>query len=164
MEGIRRIVVPVDFNRHTDTLAEFAIYMANKLNARVTFIHVMKNLPDFLDYEPSTMEQLDRNFRAHAEGKMTALMESVKNKCLECDGEVLTGDASEAIIAYAGKVQADLIVIATHGNQGIEKVLLGSVADRVIKGAPCPALVFNPFRNDRGYAVCKPLSSCVTAM
>ena len=149
MEGIRRIVVPVDFNRHTDTLAEFAIYMANKLNARVTFIHVMKNQPDFLDYEPSTMEQLDRNFRAHAEGKMTALMESVKNKCLECDGEVLTGDASEAIIAYAGKVQADLIAIATHGNQGMEKVLLGSVADRVIKVAPCPALVFHPFCNDR---------------
>lgn len=164
MEGIRRIVVPVDFNRHTDTLAEFAMYMANKLDARVTFVHVMKTLPDYMDYEPATMEQLDRSLRAHAEGKMTALMETVKNKCLECDAELLTGDAAEAIIAYASDVQADLIVIATHGTKGIEKVLLGSVADRVIKGAPCPALVFNPFRNDRGYAVCKPLSSCVTSM
>ena len=99
MEGIRRIVVPVDFNRHTDTLAEFAIYMANKLNARVTFIHVMKNLPDYLDYEPATMEQLEKNFLAHAEKKMGGFMERVKTKCLECDGEVLTGDAAEAIIA-----------------------------------------------------------------
>ena len=164
MESVRRMIVPVDFNRHTDTLAEFALYMANKLNAHVTFIHVIQNLPDFLDYEPASMELLEHKFLAHAEKKMAGFMESVKPKCLECDGDILKGDTAEAILSYASKVHADLIVIATHGTQGMEKVLLGSVADRVIKGAPCPALVFNPFRNDRGYEVCKPLSSCVTSV
>ena len=130
----------------------------------LTFVHVIQNLPDFLGYEPASMELLEQKFNTHAEKKMAGVMESVKAKCLECDGDILKGETVEAIIAYAGKVHADLIVIASHGAQGIEKVLLGSVADRVIKGAPCPVLVFNPFRNDRGYEVCKPLSTCVTSV
>ena len=71
---------------------------------------------------------------------------------------------ADAILAYGRDQGADLIVIATHGSQGIEKVLLGSVADRVIKGASCPTLVFNPFNKARGYEVCKPLNSCIQSV
>jgi hypothetical protein len=60
---------------------------------------------------------------------------------------VLSGSIAETVIAHVDEQKADLVVLSTHGAQGIEKVLLGSVADRVIKGVNCPCLVFNPYKN-----------------
>ena len=164
MEGIRHIMVPIDFNKHTDTLAEFAIYIANKLNGRVTFVHVMMKLPDTMDYDPHALAKIENSLLEQTEKQMTAFLETVRSKCLECDGAVIKGEITDAILAYAADYKADLIIISTHGAKGIEKILLGSVAERVIKGAPCPTLVFNPFKGDRGYEVCSPLNSCVTAV
>ncbi len=161
MLGIHRIIVPIDFNRHSDALAEFALYIASKFNAKVTFVHVTMQLPDYADYEPDTLLQVQSKFLAHAEKKMAAFMNETRGKYLECEGEVLSGDTVEALLSYTRESCADLVIIATHGAQGIEKILLGSVAERVIKSAPCPTLVFNPFKNERGYEVCSPLSSCL---
>ena len=162
MPTIRNILVPVDFHTHSEALVEVALSMAHKLDAAsLTFLHVIPQLPDYSDYKPDTLKQLEATFFAQAEAKMSVLMESVKERMAGVDAVVVSGEAADAILAHARDRQVDLIVIATHGAQGMEKVLLGSVADRVIKGAPCPTLVFNPFRKERGYEVCTPLSSCV---
>jgi len=164
MEGIRSMIVPVDFGSHAEKLADFACYMANKLNAKPTFVHVVRTVPDVTDFDAEISAQLEGQILLLAEQKMTAFMKAIKKKFLECEGDILRGDIVDAIIAYAKEKNADLIVISTHGAKGIEKILLGSVADRVIKGAPCPILVFNPFKNERGYEVCSPLTSCVPPM
>ena len=151
MFDIHRIIVPVDFNIHTETLANFSINVARKFNGKITFIHVVKKLPDYSDYGPDTLSDLERNLLAHAEKKMESFMKEMRKKYLECEGEILIGDAAEAIISCARKTLADLVIISTHGAQGVEKVLLGSVADRVIKGVSCPTMVFNPFKNEKVY-------------
>lgn len=162
MLTIRNILVPVDFHTHSEALVEVALSMAQKLDAaNLTFLHVLPQLPDYSDYKPDTLKQLESTFLAQAEAKMSVLMESAQKRRAGVDAVVVSGEAAEAILAYARDRQVDLIVIATHGAQGMEKVLLGSVADRVIKGAACPILVFNPFRKERGYEVCSPLSSCM---
>jgi len=56
-------------------------------------------------------------------------------------------------VAFARDNAVDMIIMATHGAKGIEKILLGSVADRVLKRAHCPTLVFNPYRGEQGYQV-----------
>lgn len=165
MSDLQHIVVPVDFQHHIHPLADLALDMAEKLGAvRVTFLHVLPRLPDLNDYKPETLKQLEADLLARAEGRMAAFLGPLRNRAKGVTGKVVGGETSEAIIGYAHEQGADLIVIATHGSQGIEKVLLGSVADRVIKGAPCPVLVFNPFRKERGYEVCKPMGSCVQAV
>jgi len=162
MKTYNTVLVPVDFRDHTLTLADFALSITRKLDAaQVTFVHVLPSLPDHIDYNADTLQHLETQFTAHAEGKMSALVQSFQDQASIVNGIVVKGQASEAIIACAHERQADLIIIATHGSQGIEKVLLGSVADRVIKGAPCPVLVFNPFRKERGYEVCSPLNACM---
>ncbi len=162
MPTIRNILVPVDFHTHSEALVELALAMAQKLDAaHLTLLHVLPRLPDYSDYKPDTLKQLEATFLAQAEAKMRGLMESVKDRGAGIEAVVVSGDAADAIVAQARDRQADLIVIATHGAQGLEKVLLGSVADRVIKGAPCLTLVFNPFRKERGYEVCSPLNSCM---
>ena len=148
MREIRQIVAPVDFNRHSDVLADYAFYMAKKLGARLTFIHVVKQLPDYSDFDAATLQQLEQNFVAHAEKKMAEFMEKIHRNGQECTGEVLYGNVADAIIQYAHDKEIDLIVISTHGAQGIEKVFVGIVADLIIKGAHCLTLVFNPFKGE----------------
>jgi len=162
MLDIRHILVPIDLHEHAEALAEVALTMSTKLGAaRTTFLHVTPHLLDLSDYKEDTLAQLETAFRAHAEEKMAAFLATVKGRGSNLESVVTRGDTADAILAYAREQNVDLIIIATHGTQGLEKVLLGSVADRVIKGAPCPTLVFNPFNKARGYEVCKPLSSCV---
>jgi nucleotide-binding universal stress UspA family protein len=162
MLEIRHILVPIDLQEHTEALAELALTMTRRLGAaQTTFLHVLPHLPDLSDYKLDTLTQLETTFRTYSEEQMSAFLATVHGQAEHIDGVVVSGDTADAILDYAREQKVDLIVIATHGTKGIEKVLLGSVADRVIKGAPCPTLVFNPFTKERGYEVCNPLSSCI---
>ena len=58
----------------------------------------------------------------------------------------VVGDPVDEIVQIAGAKKSDLIIIGTHGTKGLEKILLGSVAERVLKRADCPVLIMNPFK------------------
>jgi nucleotide-binding universal stress UspA family protein len=58
---------------------------------------------------------------------------------------VLMGDVSEQIVDYATEIQADLIIMGTHGYKGLEKIMFGSVADKVVRSALCPVTTINPY-------------------
>jgi nucleotide-binding universal stress UspA family protein len=64
----------------------------------------------------------------------------------QAESLVLRGDIADEIVKTAAEKNVDLIVMGTHGRKGLEKVLLGSVAERVIKNAPCPVMTVNPYR------------------
>lgn len=61
-------------------------------------------------------------------------------------GTVLKGDTVDSIVRFAEEEKADLLIIGTHGNKGLEKILLGSVAERVLKRVHCPTLTMNPYK------------------
>lgn len=153
MKDIRQVLVPVDFEQHTDQLAEFAIGMANKLDAKLTFVHVVQEGEYYSDYDSSSFEEFEARIQNNAEKKMAALIEKNKTSCPGCTGVLLSGDAVDCIVEYVKDQEIDLIIMATHGSKGIEKIMLGSVADRVLKRAHCPTLVFNPYKGERGERV-----------
>ena len=66
----------------------------------------------------------------------------------KCTREVLSGDIVDQIIGFAKQKAAGLIIIGTHGSKGLEKLLLGSVAERFVKNAHCPTQVMNPYKQD----------------
>jgi hypothetical protein len=70
-----------------------------------------------------------------------------RKKFPDCTGEVITGDPVDEILECGRDKDADLIIISTHGLKGLEKILLGSVAGRVVKRAHCPVLTMNPFKD-----------------
>ena len=150
MQDIRQIIVPVDFHSNTDKLAEFAVGMANKLSAKVTFLHLIGEISYHSEIRPESVKLLDEEFRSHAQKMMSALLEKNKSACPGCTGRVEMGDAAEGVVTYAKDQNADLIIIGTHGARGIKKILLGSVAERVLKSAHCPTLIFNPYKGERG--------------
>lgn len=147
MSEISQIVVPVDFDKHTEKVVEFAMYMANKLSAKVSFFHVSESYGGgYAGIAHTSLDQAEKELRAHAEQLMTNLINDNKEKCLGCAGKVVNGDIVDEIIAFAKEEKADLIIIGTHGAKGFEKIVLGSVAERVVKNAPCPTLTFNPYK------------------
>ena len=81
-----------------------------------------------------------------AEKKMAAFVsDNLKTKVAH-EAKVLNGDIAEEIIRYAETEGVDMIIMGTHGYKGLEKVLFGSVADKVVKTSSCPVLTINPYR------------------
>lgn len=147
MQEIHQIVVPVDFSKITTQLVEYSCSIAEKLEATVHFVHVAEiNQGHDMLLGSSMFGDIKDKIIAADEGKMANLIEDNGNRCKGCTGKVLTGDIVEAIIDYAENEKADLIIISTHGSKGLEKILLGSVTERVVKRAPCPTLSYNPYR------------------
>lgn len=144
MQKIQTIAVPIDFLKHTDPLVEFAVFMANKLGAKIKFFHVVELYDRYAGYALPSLQQTEKEMLDHARERMDNLVADHQKKVTGCEGEVVnSGDIAEAIISYT-KDNADLIIISTHGRKGFEKILLGSVAEQVLKNSTCPVLIHRP--------------------
>jgi len=164
MQNIEQIVVPVDFHMHTDELVDFATGIANKLGAKVTFLHVTEHMAEiarYTDVYPVSFAAVDEEIFGYASKKMEGLLAATKTGCPGCTGEVLRGEAADGIVDFVKDKNNCLIIMGTHGAKGIEKIMLGSVAERVLKRAACPILLFNPYKGERGYQITTPLSEAV---
>lgn len=147
MKEIEKILVPVDFSDNTEKLIEYAQYVAKNFNASIHFLHVIAPPPVDSMVGMPTMEDYRGEIKKHTEERMAYLVESLNNEnARHCSGEVLYGDPVEVIVDTARSRNIDTIVISTHGAQGLERILLGSVTERVLKRAHCPVFVLNPFR------------------
>ncbi len=146
MQEIDKIVVPVDFDQHTNKLVDFAVSMAQKLSARILFLHVSEGFEGIARFEHPSIEEIDKSLRQHAENEMSTLLARVRERCPACTGKVINGYVVDGIIEVTRTEQGKMIIIGTHGAKGINKILLGSVAERVVKDAPCPVLTFNPYK------------------
>ncbi len=146
MKEIQNIIVPVDFLEHTDNLVEFALYMAKKLDSTIRFIHVVENPYSYAEYSFPSMNIFQNELVDLAEEKMKLLVEKNSTTCAGCEGKVRIGNVVESIVDFATEEKGDLVIVGTHGRKGLEKMWLGSVAERVVRRSPCPTLTCNPYR------------------
>jgi nucleotide-binding universal stress UspA family protein len=142
MMAVQRFLVPVDFSDHANQALDYAMSLARKLGARLTLLHVIQPLPlggaDMGMALPYTYIQ---ELEAEISNSMQAYLERVTAAGLEGEIAVVHGVPFHEIIETAKIQQVDLIVMGTHGRTGIQHVLLGSVAEKVVRLAPCPVLV-----------------------
>ncbi len=146
MQHIHKIIVPIDFLEHTDQLVEYAGYIAKTMGAALHCIHVVGAPQKYAGYEAPSLSSLDREMLELAQKQMQFLIDKNRRTLPDWEGKVLKGDIVDTIIEYTQDEQADLIIIGTHGRKGFSKMWLGSVAERVIKRAPCPTLSCNPYK------------------
>ena len=146
MEKIKKIVVPVDFSTNTDKLVDYALYMGKSLSAKLVFIHAVSLYGGDAMFSIAYPADYKATFVDDARERMENLVADVRDQCPDCKGEVVVGEPTDEIVRFAKSTGADMIVISTHGAKGLEKILLGSVAERVVHRAHCPVLVMNPFR------------------
>jgi nucleotide-binding universal stress UspA family protein len=139
---IQHMLVPTDFSPYADCALDYAITLAPPLQARLTLLHVIHLTPWAMgDIPVSSLEAYLHGLEADAQRQMQAARERVQHAGLPCDSAIVEGVPYQTIVDLAGTRAVDLIVMGTHGRTGLAHVLLGSVAERVVRLAPCPVLV-----------------------
>jgi nucleotide-binding universal stress UspA family protein len=133
-----KILVAVDGSEYTDIIVDQAISMGRICNSVIVAISVIPFFPDYVSSAVQLEEKLSKNTRK--------LLETVKRRIekenIECETLVrIDEQPHEPIVQEAKKRNADLIVMGTRGVTGLKRVLMGSVAQKVIGHAPCPVMV-----------------------
>ncbi|MEZ4701551.1 MAG: universal stress protein [Rhodothermales bacterium] len=154
MQRFQRMLVPVDFSPPSHDAMAAALDLAASQGARVDLVHV---------FEPPDFPALYGASALKVYGKVPDLREAAKHSLHEWLSEAhrvhpdvashfREGHAASEIVAAAESLKSDLIVLSTHGHTGLKHVLLGSVAEHVVRVAPCPVLVMRahvaPERDD----------------
>ena len=140
--GFERILVPTDFSAGSEHAWAVARQLAGRLGAELILFHVVIEAPLFSE-GPFTMKHARNVFSAARGWANTTLGDwtaAATGSGLRARSIVGTGAPHEEIIATAAREHADLIVMGTQGRSGLDRALLGSVAERVIRLAPCPVL------------------------
>jgi nucleotide-binding universal stress UspA family protein len=143
MARIRRIVHPTDFSPASGAAFRKAVALAKENRATFLIVHVLPTLPMVADayMAASAYEEMLSAHRRQAETSMDRVVKRARAAGVRATGRVLEfGPVSETIVRFAKRQRADLIVMGTHGHGVLAKILLGSVAERVISRAPCPVM------------------------
>jgi nucleotide-binding universal stress UspA family protein len=143
MKVFRRILHATDFSRASRPALAKAIALARQNRTPLLIAHALAPLvmpvgEGFVS--PGTYDAIDRSAREHARKQLLALVKRAKKAGAPATGLLLDGAPRDQVPRAARRNRVDLIVIGTHGRTGLSRVLLGSVAERVIRFATCPVL------------------------
>ena len=148
MIDFKKILVPVDFSENSPKLLGAAADVATKLDAELYVVFVVQSFEDYSGFFVPHMPiaQFEEEMFQSAEKKMDSFLAENLGAGRPCTSTVIKGDVAEEITDYAAKNNISMIVMGTHGYKGLEKVLFGSVAEKVVKTSPCPVLTINPYQ------------------
>jgi nucleotide-binding universal stress UspA family protein len=143
---IKRILLPTDFSSYAAAATKYACELVTKFDAE---LHLLHTLEVHLSSTPGfgmglALPQYVHESRAAAEKALTGVLDpqwAVGRKVVQA---VVEGSPKVEIVRYARTQQIDLIVLATHGRSGLAHVIIGSVAESVVRTAPCPVLTVRP--------------------
>jgi universal stress protein A len=140
---IRKILAPTDFSEHAENALRFACGLAQRLGAELHLLHVLSEIvptgPDPL-LTPVLPPEYYRESEVQSREALAKLIQPSWGTPPVVESAVRWDSPVEGIVEYAREAAIDLIVIATHGRTGLSHVLLGSVAERIVREASCPVL------------------------
>ena len=156
MPKLQKIICALDLSEHSKTVAEYACMLAKAMNASIVAVYAAPTLTQYTGFHvpPNTIDSFVGEIVSGAEKAMAQFV-SVNFEGVETKAEVVVGYAAEEILEIAAKEEADLIVMGTHGRKGIDRILFGSVAERVVKNSHLPVLTIRPSDNYTGGAIYK---------
>jgi nucleotide-binding universal stress UspA family protein len=144
MIALKKILVATDFSEPSDAALAYGRELARTFGASLTVLHIVDNiLTRAYGVEGVVLSDRDlqREIETSAQRQMDALLFDEDRRTLGAVGLVMTSNSpSAAIVTYAHDASVDLIVMGTHGRGAIAQLLMGSVAERVVRTAPCPVL------------------------
>jgi nucleotide-binding universal stress UspA family protein len=148
MPAPSRILVPVDLSEGSQGLIEYALQLAKPFNASIEVIHAWEPpqyvAPDLLVAAPGWNSQsLEKVAVDTASKELAGLVAQVKNTPLPIKHRVVVGEAASTILRVAEEGKHDLIIMGTHGRRGLPRLLLGSVAQKIVARAHCPVLTLH---------------------
>lgn len=137
---IKKVLVPIDFSDYSKSALKYAVNFSKLFNAEIILIYVVEPViypPDF-SMGQIAMPSLNTEWDERAKDELEKLAKSEINTSVKTI--LKTGKPFVEIIETAKEENIDLIIIATHGHTGVEHILFGSTAEKVVRKAPCPVL------------------------
>jgi len=142
--GFTRILVPTDFSPPSDAALATARMLATRFGGSIHLVHVIEDPYTSVAFAtevygympPGVKETWEREAKIHLDGLLT----DADRAKFRATTEVLFGSSAAAIVENARENDTDVIVMGTHGRGGVAHLLLGSVAERVVRTAECPVL------------------------
>jgi nucleotide-binding universal stress UspA family protein len=147
MIAIRRVLAPTDLSNNSLPAVRYAAELAQKFGAELVLLNVVQDmvlvLPDAVMPTPVATPDLNEMVAAARSG-LAKVVADLNLDRLNPKTDVRIGVPAAEIDAAAKDLKADLICVSTHGRTGLAHLLLGSVAEKIIRYAPCPVLVVRP--------------------
>jgi nucleotide-binding universal stress UspA family protein len=142
MKPFEKILTAIDFSESSDFAFEYALTLARQFQAELTVMHVINEPVDLRGfYVPHiSFEQLEKEIEEGAEKMMEKFCQTRMGDFTRYTTAVVAGIPYEEILRKAEETGASLIVLGTHGRTGIDHLIFGSTAERVVRSAACPVL------------------------
>lgn len=143
MIDLHSILVPTDFSKSSDNALTYAVAFAEKFGAKILLLHVVQDLalfiPEAVLPAPPLVPPVEQ-FLTAAKEALDRAIRGLNRPGVTIQPEVAEGVTYEEVLRVARERDVDLIVMGTHGHTGLAHVLLGSIAEKVVRRAPCPVL------------------------
>jgi nucleotide-binding universal stress UspA family protein len=136
MTSIKKILVPTDFSDTSDEAIRHAVDLARSFGARLYLLHVPGRTGE--DFEADFPL---REFENTVRDRLNAFFTREEIAALQIEYALRIGAPAPEIVGYAGDRNIDLIVMGTHGRSGVAHLLMGSVAEHVVRLSPCPVML-----------------------
>jgi len=143
----KTFLVPTDFSSCASKAAEEALMLAKNFSARIVFFHVLGSYPSYTityAHDLGVSVPISPPLPEEIEPEWDAFLSDLPLDNVDWEKRTEEGQAATAIVRQAEQGQADLIVMGTHGRSGLPHMLLGSVAEKVVRMASCPVLTIRP--------------------
>jgi nucleotide-binding universal stress UspA family protein len=142
MKTFSKILVPVDFSSYSDEAIRYAVEIARRYEAPITLAHAYQAIsyamPEgFGTYAPEYLANILTEFKKHLDAAKLAAEAAGASRV---ETQLLQGDVASEIVQLATQGGHDLIVMGTHGRTGAAHLMMGSIAEKVVRRAPCPVL------------------------
>ena len=147
IQNVKKILAPIDFSPHSMEAMRAAMELAKDVGAEVHLVHVIAPHHTFIPLPLATSAEQSRELAREA-----AMLEQAEEELAHLkkdefgdSNKVFTfsavGHPVQKLVDYAKEQAIDLIVMATHGRSGVEHMLLGGTAEKIVRGAPCSVLI-----------------------
>lgn len=142
MPQITRIIVPIDFSEYSKRAFRYAVDFAQTFRAELVLVYVVEPViyPADFSFGQVALPSVERELHEKGKQQLDMLIEKEIPDGVAARSLIRSGKPFVEIIQAAKEEHAELIIIATHGHSGIEHVLFGSTAEKVVRKAPCPVL------------------------
>ena len=145
MQNIKKILCALDLSPHSVMVAEYAVTIAKAFDAQIVVVYAAPALTQYVGFHvpPSSIENFVGEIVAGAEKTMQDFVAS-NFQGVKAVGKVVNGYAAEEILNMVASENADMIIMGTHGRKGIDRILFGSVAEKIVKSSPIPVMTIRP--------------------
>jgi nucleotide-binding universal stress UspA family protein len=148
--SLKKILVPQDFSEYSLHALKYAVTFAELFKAELLVLHIVEPIvyPADFSFGQVSIPAMEEEIRKHSEEQLNELVAREVPPGVKATPMIRIGKPFIEIVEVAKVENADLIVISSHGRTGMDHVLFGSTADKVVRKAPCPVLTVRPHEHE----------------